>query len=493
MSRRTNRRQFLKETAAAGLGFWVAGGIALRESRAANETVNIACVGIGGKGHSDSSDAAQFGNIVAICDVDDTFIAERKKDKRFDKAKVYHDYRKMFDEMGKEFDAVTVSTPDHHHAVAGLRAMKMGKHLYCQKPLTHTVYEARQMRETATKMKVATQMGNQGTAADGLRRAVELIQGGAIGAVREAHVWTNRPVWPQAPGVTKRPKEDPVPEWMHWEEFIGAAPMRPFSYAGQDPKRKDHHFAYHAFNWRGWWDFGTGALGDMACHTANMAFMALQLGYPSTILAESAELNPETYPAWARVTFQFPARDAKPPVKFVWYEGHKDGKTVLPSPELVKGARDLPDGAKGFSIYFKNDKWWFRKDNDKPKDASSGSFLIGEKATLFSPDDYGSESFIITTDNIEKVSGKPEKLPSNNGGDAGQKKEWIEAIKGGPKALSNFDYAAMLTETILLGNIAIKLGGQKLEWDGPNLKVTNVKEAEALINPPYRKGWELPA
>ena len=483
MTRRTHRRQFLKETAAAGLGFWVAGGVALTESRAANETVNIACIGVGGKGDSDSSDAGKYGNIVAICDVDETFLA--KKAKQFPKAKTYHDYRKMLDEMGKEIDAVTVSTPDHHHAVAGLRAMKMGKHLYCQKPLTHTVYEARQMRLTAAKMKVATQMGNQGTAADGLRRAVEVIQGGAIGGVREAHVWTNRPIWPQAPKVTMRPKEDPVPEYLHWEEWIGAAPMRPYSHGGNDPKK--HRGAYHDFNWRGWWDFGTGALGDMACHTANMAFMALKLGYPSTIMAESSEVNPETYVGWARITFHFPARDAMAPVKFVWYEGHKDGKTVLPSPDLVKGTRETE---KGYSIYFKNDKWWFRHDNGKPKDVSSGSFLIGEKATLFSPDDYGADSYIITEDKIEKVTGKPEKLPINNGGDSGQKKEWVAAIKGGPKALSNFDYAAMLTETILLGNVAVKVG-KKLEWDGPNLTVKNVKEAAELINPPHRKGWTI--
>jgi predicted dehydrogenase len=483
MARRTTRRQFLKESAAAGIGFWVAGGVLLNESRAANEEVRIACIGVGGKGDSDSSDASKYGKIVAICDVDDDTLA--RKSKQFGDAKVYTDYRKLLEEMGKSIDACTVSTPDHHHAVAGLMAMRMGKHLYCQKPLTHTVYEARQMRETAAKMKVATQMGNQGTAADGLRRAVEIIQNGAIGAVREAHVWTNRPVWPQAPGIVSRPKEDPVPAYLHWEEWIGPAPMRPYSHGGNDPKK--HRGAYHDFNWRGYWDFGTGALGDMACHTANMAFMALKLGYPSTIEAESSEVNPETYPAWARVTFQFPARDAMPPVKFVWYEGHKDKKTVLPSPDLIKGTREAE---KGHSIYFKDDKWWYRHDNGKPKDVSSGSFLIGEKATLFSPDDYGAESYIITADNIDKVTGKPEKLPSNNGGDGGQKKEWVAAIKGGPPALSNFDYAAMLTETILLGNVAVKVG-KKLEWDGPNLKVKNIKEAEALINPPYRKGWTI--
>jgi len=342
------------------------------------------------------------------------------------------------------------------------------------------------MRETAAKMRVATQMGTQGTAADGLRRAVEVIQDGAIGAVREAHVWTNRPIWPQAPQVTSRPKEDPVPSYLHWEEWIGPAPMRPYSHAGHDPK--SHRGVYHDFNWRGWQDFGTGALGDMACHTANMAFMALKLGFPSTVMSENGPINNETFVGWAKITFQFPARDAMAPVTFVWYEGHKDGKTVVPSPDLIKGLRDK-EGQH--SIFFKDNLWHFRAaDEKKAKAVNSGSFLIGEKATLFSPDDYGARSFIITQDSIEPVKGKPEKLPSNNGGDSGQKKEWIAAIKGGPKALSNFDYAAMLTETILLGNIAVKLG-KKLEWDGPSLTVKNVKEAADLINPPRRKGWEL--
>jgi len=226
----------------------------------------------------------------------------------------------------------------------------------------------------------------------------------------------------------------------------------------------------------------------MACHTANMAFMALKLGYPTSVVSEAGDVNPETYPSWARVTFQFPARDTMPPVKFVWYEGHQGENTVLPPSELVKAQRDSD---KGHSIFYKDGKWNFREEGKKQvKNVGSGSFLIGEKAVLFSPDDYGGRSFIITEDKIEEVKGKPERLPSNNGDDAGHKREWITAIKGGPKALSNFDYAAMLTETILLGNIASRLG-KKLEWDGPNLKVTNVPEAAALINPPYRSGWSL--
>jgi predicted dehydrogenase len=488
MGRRTNRRQFIKETAAAGIGFWVAGGVALRESRAANEKLNIACIGVGGKGGGDSSQAGRYGNIVAICDVDARTLD--KKAAEFKNAAKFADFREMLTKHEKDIDAVTVSTPDHTHAVAAIMAMKMKKHVYCQKPLTHTVYEARLMRDTAKKMGVVTQMGNQGSAADGLRKAVEAIQSGVIGNVSEAHVWTNRPVWPQAPKITARPKSDPVPEYLSWDLWLGPAPERPYSaekqYNGKGP--------YHDFNWRGWWDFGTGALGDMACHTANMAFRALDLGHPKSITAESSELNTETYPAWARIVFQFPARGDMPPVKFTWYEGHKDGKTVLPSPELVKGQGERESGN---AIYFKDDKWWFKpakpRDPKKPViDVSSGSFLIGDKATLFSPDDYGAESYIIAKDGVEKLTGKPEKLPSNNRDDDGQKAEWIAAItdSSSPRPYSNFDFAAMLTETILLGNVAVRVG-KTLQWDGPKLKFTNVAEANKYLQTEYRKGWTL--
>jgi predicted dehydrogenase len=480
MSRKTNRRQFLQQTAAAGVGFWVAGGVALgAPAKSPNEKLNIACIGVGGKGDSDTDGAGKFGNIVALCDVDSDILG-RKADK-FKKAAKFADWREMLSKMEKDIDAVTVSTPDHNHAIIAVNAMKMKKHVYCQKPLTHTVYEARLMRDTAKKMGVVTQMGNQGSAADGLRRAVESIQGGIIGKVSEAHVWTNRPLnyWVQAPTLTSRPKgSDPVPASLNWDVWLGPAPERPYLKDG----------VYHQMKWRGFWDFGTGALGDMACHTANMAFRALDLGHPTTIEAESGEVNPETYPAWARITFRFPARGELPPVKFVWYEGKKDDKQVLPSPDLVKGQGERD---KGPSIYFKNDKWWFKdKETAKPQDVSSGSFLIGDKAVLFSPSDYGTESFIVTPDGVEKVKGKPEKLPSNNKDDDGMKEEWVAGINGGPKPYSNFDFAAMLTETILLGNVAVAVG-KKLEWDGPNLKVTNDTEANKHLKTEYRKGWTL--
>jgi predicted dehydrogenase len=487
MARRTSRRTFLK-AGLAGVGFWAAGGVLLGRERDANGKLNIACIGVGGKGSSDTDQAGNHGNIVALCDIDDKTL-DRKADK-FSKAKKYNDYRKMFDEMGKDIDAVTVSTPDHNHAAASMLAIKLKKHVYCQKPLTHTVYEARALRDAARKYGVCTQMGNQGSAANGLRRAVELVQGDGIGKVSEAHVWTNRPVWPQAPRITSRPKASEPPAHVHWNEWLGPAPERPYS----AERQYNGHPPYHDFNWRGWWDFGTGALGDMACHTANMAFRALKLGHPTTIEAQNGEINPETYPAWASIVYQFPARGDMPAVKFVWYEGHKDKKQVLPSPELVKGQGER-DG--DYSIYFKDNKWYFRnrkiKDEKKQvKEVSSGSFLIGEKAVLFSPDDYGADAYLVTPGGVERVTGDPAKLPRNGRGDDGMKEEWVKAIKENKPSIaySNFDFAALLTETILLGNVAMRVG-KKLEWNGPELKVTNAPEAAKYIKTEYRTGWTL--
>ncbi len=450
MSRRTNRRQFIQQTSLAGIGFWVAGGVTLGAAKAANEKLNIAGIGIGGKGESDINQAGNHGNVVAICDIDDNTL--NKKAMKFPKAKKYSDFRKMFDEMGKSIDAVTVSTPDHTHAVAAMMAIKMGKHVYCQKPLTHTVREARALREAAKQFKVCTQMGNQGSAENGLREAVEVIQDGAIGPVTEVHVWTNRPIWPQAPKLTKRPESKPVPANVHWDEWLGPAPERPYA------------SGYHPFAWRGFWDFGTGALGDMACHTANMAFRALKLGYPTSISAENGEINPETYPGWATITFQFPARGNMPACKLIWHEGHRDGQKNLPPKELLHG--ENPPG--------------------------SGSLLVGSKGVLYSPDDYGARYMLLPKENFEGYK-KPEKrLPRNGKGDDGMKAEWVRAIvENKPEiAYSNFDFAGLLTETILLGNVAMR-AGKKLEWDGENMKFTNAHDAEKFLHFEYRKGWTL--
>jgi predicted dehydrogenase len=459
MTRRTNRRQFLKQSSLAGVGFWVAGGLTPSVSRAANEKVNIACIGVGGKGSSDTDHAGQVGNVVALCDIDDNYL--NAKAANFPQAKRFHDFRKMLDEMDKQIDAVVVSTPDHTHAPAAIRAMRMGKHAYVQKPLTHTVHEARLLRETAAKMKLATQMGNQGTAENGLRQAVEYIQAGVIGPVREVHVWTNRPIWPQAPKVTERPPEASVPPHVHWDLWLGPAPFRP--YALYDEKVSKRREAYHPFNWRGWWDFGTGALGDMGCHTANMAFMALKLGYPTHVAAECGDLNNETAPSWATVTLDFPEREGMPPVKFYWYEGQKNGQKNLPPAKLLHG--NTPPG--------------------------SGSLLVGDKGILYSPNDYGASFKLLPEGSLTAAKLPEPTLPRNGRGDLGMKQEWVEAIKGGPKPFSNFDYAGLLTEAILLGNVAMRAGNKSFQWDGPNLKAIGCPEAEQYIRKEYRKGWEL--
>ncbi len=450
MSRRTNRRQFIQQTGLAGLGFWVAGGLTRTFSRSPNEKLNIAGIGVGGKGSSDIDQAGKLGNVVALCDIDDKTLD--KKAEKFPNAKKYNDFRKMFDEMGKSIDAVTVSTPDHTHAVAAMMAIKLGKHVYCQKPLTHTVREARELRLAARKYHVCTQMGNQGSAENKLREAIEVVQAGAIGPVTEVHVWTNRPIWPQAPKLTKRPAPKPVPPHVHWDLWLGPAPERPYA------------DGYHPFSWRGFWDFGTGALGDMACHTANMAFRALKLGSPASVSAENGEINPETYPGWATITFQFPARGEMPPVKFVWYEGHRDGKKNLPPKELLHG--ENPPG--------------------------SGSLLVGAKGILYSPNDYGANYVLLPRKNFEGYKPPQPTLPRNGRGDLGMKEEWVRAIlENKPEiAYSNFDIAGLLTETILLGNVAMR-AGKKLEWDAENMKFPNSPEAEQFLHFEYRKGWTL--
>jgi predicted dehydrogenase len=465
-----NRRRFFQTTVAAGAGYWLTATArsAARAADAPNGKLHVAGVGVGGKGASDIDQAGAIGDVVALCDIDEGTLG--KKAEKFPDAKKFYDFRQMLEEMGKQIDAVTVSTPDHTHAPAAMMAMKLGKHVYVQKPLTHTVFEARQMRETAKKMGVCTQMGNQGSAENGVRRAVEIVQAGVLGGVREAYVWTNRPIWPQAPQVTHRPPEKPVPEGVHWDQWIGPAPMRPYAEYEQGRGRRGRNGAYHDFAWRGWWDFGTGALGDMACHTANMAYRALKLGYPTSVVADATDVNPETYPSSARITFQFAARDGMPPVKLIWCEGRRDGKKVLPPEELLQ------------KVLRPNEKL-----------ADSGSLMIGDKGILFSPNDYGA-AYRLIGDGLEEAAKQvPQTLPRNGRGDSGMKQEWVRAIKENKPdiAYSNFDIAAMLTETILLGNVAIRLNGQKLAWDGPSLKFTNNPSANQYLHYEYRKGWML--
>ncbi|MCA9148355.1 MAG: Gfo/Idh/MocA family oxidoreductase [Planctomycetales bacterium] len=453
MARSMRRRDFLKTSGAAIGGYWVAGHTTPVMSQSPNEKVNVACIGVGGKGRTDSRDAAKYGNLVAICDIDSVRLDESAV--KYPKARKFFDYRKLLDDMEKEIDAVVVSAPDHHHCAAGVRAMRMGKHLYCQKPLTHTVAEARLMRETAREHKVITQMGNQGTAADGFRAGVELIQSGAVGPIREVVVWTNRPFkyWKQAPDIVARPADMPaVPPHVHWDLFVGPAPMRPY------------HPAYHPHDWRGWWDFGTGSLGDMACHTSNLAFMGLKLGLPTHVSAVSGEINSETYPAWATITYEFPQRGELPPVKLTWYEGAKDGQRNLPQLSQLSGATL----------------------------ADSGMLLIGEKGAIYTPDDYGSDQILLPEEKYREFH-RPDPTINRLGGDDrddAHKREWIQAIQGGPPTMSNFDYAATLTEAMLLGNVAVR-SGQAFDYDGEHGKITNSPQASALLDAPHRAGWEV--
>jgi predicted dehydrogenase len=283
MSRETSRRRFLQTTAATmGVGYWVAGGVQAQESKSPNQRIAMASIGIGGKGTSDSDDAGKRGDMVAICDVDEGRLNQAGEN-RFPKAKRYTDFRKLLDEMGKSIDAVTVSTTDHTHAPAALMAMRMGKHCFCQKPLTRTIYEARLMGKVAREMKVATQMGNQGTASSGLRRGAAWLRAGVLGNVQEIHIWTNRPIWPQ--GI-ERPAPTECPKTVDWDLWLGPAPKRPYSKG------------YHPFAWRGWWDFGAGALGDMGCHNINMAFMGLDLRNPVSVQAETSGHNKDSFPTW---------------------------------------------------------------------------------------------------------------------------------------------------------------------------------------------------
>jgi predicted dehydrogenase len=323
------------------------------------------------------------------------------------------------------------------------------------------------MREVARKMKVATQMGNQGSASNGLRTGVEIIQAGTIGPVREIHVWTNRPVWPQAPKVMSRPPAAPVPPHVHWDLWLGPMPERPYAVYEEGSGRR--RGAYHDFNWRGWWDFGTGALGDMACHTANLAFRACKLMYPTSVAAECGDLNPETCPSWASVVLDFPARGDLPPLKFYWYEGQKEGKKNLPPLEKFKGGIE-----------------------DLKRAPGSGSLVIGDKGTFYSPDDYGGGYRLLPAKDFEGFKPPSPTLPRHAGGnnDDNMKLEWVRAIQGGPAPSSNFDYAGVLTEAILLGNVAMRVG-KSFAWDGENCRAVNCPEAEQYLKLPYRRGWTL--
>jgi predicted dehydrogenase len=415
-----------------------------------SEQVNFAGIGAGGMGGGDVRTVAGLGaNVVALCDVDQVRAAGTFK--AFPKARVYKDFREMLDKEEKNIDAVTVGTPDHIHAVASMNALRRGKHVFCQKPLTHTIHEARQLTLVAEEHKAATQMGNQGHAAEGARLTNEWLQAGVIGEVREVHVWSDRAgkLWKQGIG---RPKEmPPVPATLDWNLWLGPAPERPY------------HPAYAPHNWRGWWDFGTGAMGDMGCHIIDHPVWALELGSPTSVEAvttlDGSEVdgkpNFETYPIAAVVHYEFPARGKLPPVKMIWHEGG----LMPPTPsEMPVGGR-LP---------------------------GNGVLYIGSKGKMYHSS-HGGTPQLLPRELMEEARTVEKTMPRS----PGHHKEWLLACKGQAPAMSNFSYSGSLTETVLLGVLAQRAPGRRLEWDAKNLKVTNMPEINPYVHKEYRKGWTL--
>ncbi len=456
-STQATRRTFIKTSAAVGVGFWVAGGVAPKKTYASSlDKVQFACIGIGGKGSSDSADAQRTGSVVAVCDIDDDILEKGKA--AFTNAESFYDFREMLDKMGDKIDAVTVSVPDHNHAVAALQAMRMGKHCFCQKPMTHSIEEARLMGDLARESGLVTQMGNQGTSESILRRSAAIIQQGHIGEVKHVHVWTNRPVWPQ--GINMKIKESPdasnekdCAEWekrvaqVHWNEWIGPAKKRSFS-----PE-------IHPFKWRGFWDFGTGALGDMACHTLNMSFMALNLRNPTSVSAVTSGHDKVMYPKWSQIEFEFPELDGRKAVGMTWYDGGK-----MPPAELLK---NLPKSRSG----------------DKENLYDSAALVIGTEGMFFSPGDYGADeqgnTGIMKPDGTFLKERRIELPKDSVVKSPGHFDEFTNAIQGEGSPMSNFpNYAGPLTETILLGNLAVwAASDQAITWNAADMVATNVPAA----------------
>ncbi len=439
MARSVTRRRFLRDAALAGSGLIILSNSKLVRGTAANSRLNIAGIGVGGRGAADIEGVASE-NLVALCDVDHGHAA--KTFEKFPAAKQYTDFRWMLDEVHSRIDAVVVGTPDHTHAPAGVMAMKLGKHCYCEKPLTHSVYEARVMAGVAREKKLVTQMGTQIHAGGNYRRVVELVQTGAIGPVAEVHVWLGanlegpaKPTdmsQPEAP--TDRP---PVPEGLDWGLWLGPAPYRPYSPA------------YAPFQWRYWWNFANGQLGDFFCHYCDLAFWALKLRHPTTVEAEGP-VHPESAARWTIARQQYPARGELPPVTLTWYNGGG-------YPPFMQ-ERNIP-------------AW------------NSAVLFIGSKGMLIA--DYNKHQLLPE----EQFAGfqKPEPFIPDS---IGHHREWIEACKTGGSTTCNFDYSGALTEAALLCNVALRTG-EKLTWDAKNLKAVGCPQAEAFIRREYRKGWTL--
>jgi predicted dehydrogenase len=463
---RLNRRRFIYSSALA------AGALATRltpadagvKLKSANEKLNIGCIGVGGwRGVQDVAGLANLDqkgapqeNIVALCDVDDNFMMAMARN--LPGAKRYKDYREMLDKE-KTLDAVSVTIPDHQHGPAAMMAMALGRHVYCEKPLTHSVWETRQLMLAARKYGVVTQMGNQGHCGDGNRRLCELIAAGAIGAVREVHCWTDRPVhveggpgWVQ--GHERPPGSDPVPANLDWSLWLGPAPPRPYV-AGWPEDKSVAVYCPHV--WRGWWDFGCGAIGDMACHIMDGPYWALKLGAPATVdLVKSSKLMPEMAPWASVIKFEFPARGDMPPCSLTWY----DGGQKPPKPAELEAGQELED---------------------------NGALLIGDKGKLVAGT-YGENLHFLPESRMVGYKWPAQTIPRVP--KESPHLDFIQACKGGTAPCSNFDVSGPFTEMALLGNVALRLG-KKIEWDPVNLKCPGTPEADAILHPTFREGWKV--
>ena len=473
--KKLSRRKFLKNSAVLGSGIMIVPRSVLGGPGyiAPSDQINVAGIGVGGRGAAIIENASKVKgvNIISLCDVDfkragDTF-------KKFEAATQYADFRKML-KKEKDIDAVMIATPDHMHAVCAMAAIQRGKHVYVEKPMTHDIYEARKLTEAAREHKVATQMGNQGSSGEGVRLIGEWFNSGVIGEVTKVHCWTNRPIWPQGvatPSGTHTPPKD-----LDWDLWLGTAPQR------------DYNPAYLPFKWRGWWDFGTGALGDMGCHIIDPAFKVLKLGYPTAVEASVSQVYvgdfvlsdfPDSCPPASKVHFEFPGRDGMPPVELVWYDGG-----IMPRRPDELGPNETMGDSDGGNLF----------------EGTRGKIVCGV---------YGKNPKLLPYKAMEYFKQPEQTIPRV---EEGHVADWIKSSKEGTTTSSNFDYAGPLTETVLMGNLAIRSynykvlkpgktptswdpwdypGRIKLNWDGQNMKITNFDEANRFVKREYRKGWKL--
>ena len=441
MSIHPSRRRFLAQVAAAGAVIGSRAELSMGRSISPNAKLNLAVVGCGGQG-AENLEKVSGENIVALCDVDEERASESFG--KHPKARKFRDFRKMLDAVHGEIDAVVVSIPDHMHAPVSLAAMELGKHVYCEKPLTWGIGEVRQMAKVAREKKLATQMGTQGMAGDQSRVGIEVLRSGVLGEITDLHVWTDRPAdwWPQ--GVD-RPKDTPAaPKTLDWDLWLGVAPQRPY------------HPEYCPFIWRGWKDFGTGAVGDMGIHNAAMPFAALELGAPASaeILATSG-LKAESYPSWSRLRLEYPKRGDRGPVRLHWYDGGQ-----MPPSELV-GGRKL---------------------------AKNGAIVVGKQGTLLSSEWTGGEWVLLPEEKFRDFR-RPE-VSQPRAPEQSHHQEWLQACRGGPPAFGRFDgFAAQLTETMLVATLALRVG-KNITWDAEKMVAVGCPEAEPLIRRGIARGGE---